>query len=155
MSFADYVAIFHQSNNEYASIIGTADPDLSAFAANGGKMITWHGLADQLIFPSGTADYYNRVLAGDPAAHDYYRFFEAPGVEHCGGGIGPVPTMAFESVVSWVETGVAPATLNGTSAPDVNGTVKVQPLCPYPLVSAYQGGDPAVVSSFACAAAFK
>jgi Tannase and feruloyl esterase len=155
MSFADYDTIFHQSNNQYASIIGTADPDLSAFAANSGKMITWHGLADQLIFPNGTVDYYNRVLAGDPAAHEYYRFFEAPGVGHCGGGFGPVPSTAFESVVSWVETGVEPATLNGTSAPDVNGTVKVQPLSPYRLVSAYQGRDPAIASSFACTATFK
>lgn len=50
-------------------------------------MITWHGLADQLIFPNGTVNYYNKVMATDPKAQDYYRFFEAPGVAHCGGGL--------------------------------------------------------------------
>ena len=28
-------------------MLGTNDPDLSKFKANGGKMITWHGLADE------------------------------------------------------------------------------------------------------------
>ena len=42
-----------------------------------------HGLADELIYPNGTSIYYERVLALDPKAHDFYRVFEAPGVGHC------------------------------------------------------------------------
>jgi hypothetical protein len=155
ISFSKYDTIFHQSNQQYASIIGTDDPDLSSFRDAGGKIITWHGLADQLIFPNGTVNYYNKVMAADPKAQDYYRFFEAPGVAHCGGGIGPVPVQALESLVGWVEKGAVPATLTGVSAPDANGTVRLQPLCAYPLVSAYQGGDPAQASSYECMESFQ
>lgn len=153
MTYAQYDRFFHLASQEYDSIIGTNDPDLSAFRDAGGKMITWHGLADQLIFPNGTVRYYREVLALDPQAQDYYRFFEAPGVGHCAGGIGPFPGEAFESLVRWVEDGVAPATLNGTSLP-VNGTVRSQPLCAYPLVSAYKGSNPMLASSFECADGF-
>lgn len=44
-----------------------------------------HGLADELIFPNGSSNYYERVLELDPKAHDFYRLFEAPGVAHCAG----------------------------------------------------------------------
>lgn len=116
-------------------------------------MITWHGLADLLIPPNGTSDYYEQVMALDPHIRDYYRLFEAPGVGHCWGGIGPFPGDAFASLMRWVEEGIAPDVLAGTSPP-VNGKVQHRPLCPYPLVSAYKGGDPNQASSFECAASF-
>jgi hypothetical protein len=153
MSFEEFEVVFHQSNQQYQSILGTDDPDLSAFRDAGGKMITWHGLADALIPPNGTVQYYERVMAMDDGVQDYYRFFEAPGVGHCWGGIGPFPGDAFGSLIKWVEEGIAPETLVGTSS-SVNGTVRHQPLCPYPLVSAYKGGDPSQASSFECAASF-
>lgn len=37
-------ALFHTSINEYDSIIGTSDSDLSEFRRAGGKTLTWHGL---------------------------------------------------------------------------------------------------------------
>lgn len=44
----------HQSQLEYDSIIGTGSPDLDRFNRRGGKIITWHGLADPIIPPQGT-----------------------------------------------------------------------------------------------------
>src|SRR5206468_1840394 len=110
-------SIFRQSKNQFASIISTNDPDLTDFRDAGGKMITWHGLADELIFPNGTFDYYKRVLDFDPNAADYYRFFPAPGVAHCRGGIGWYPGDSFQSLVDWVENDIVPGTLNGTTLP--------------------------------------
>jgi hypothetical protein len=66
MSFEDFETIFHQPNQQYQSILSTNDPDLSAFRAAGGKMITWHGPADNLIFPNGTVQYYEQVTAVGP-----------------------------------------------------------------------------------------
>jgi hypothetical protein len=80
MSFHEYEVVIHKSIQQYQSIIGNDDPDLSAFRDARGKMITWHGLADHLIPPNGTVQYYERVMAVDPGARDYYRLFEAPGV---------------------------------------------------------------------------
>lgn len=51
LSLAKYETIFDAAAREYDSVIGTADPDLSAFRRAGGKMITYHGLV-RPTFPS-------------------------------------------------------------------------------------------------------
>ncbi|OJD31955.1 feruloyl esterase b precursor [Diplodia corticola] len=152
MSHAEFDAIIHRSANQYKSVISTDDPDLSEFKASGGKMITWHGLADELIAPEGTVDYYEKVLGLDAAAADFYRFFKAPGVAHCYGGTGPVPTGALDSLVSWVEGGVAPETLPASVT--AGNTTRTLNLCPYPLVAAYKGGDMMAASSYECKETF-
>ena len=101
MSQAEWDTVFHKSF-QFASIIETSDPDLSAFKQAGGKMITWHGMADQTIFFNGTVDYFQRVLHEDPRARDFYRFYMAPGVAHCGGGAGAVPTNPLDQLVKWL-----------------------------------------------------
>lgn len=47
----------NQSVEQYGFVIGTDDPDLTAFRERGGKAIVWHGWADQLISADGTVDY--------------------------------------------------------------------------------------------------
>jgi hypothetical protein len=126
MSFHEYEVVIHKSIQQYQSIIGNDDPDLSAFRDARGKMITWHGLADHLIPPNGTVQYYERVMAVDPGARDYYRLFEAPGVGHCSGGIGPFPGHAFGLLIKWVEKDIAPDISDGTSVP-ANGKVRHRP----------------------------
>ena len=47
------------------------NPDLSAFKARGGKLILYHGWADQLLSPYNTLDYYESVkqkMGADAAA---------------------------------------------------------------------------------------
>jgi pimeloyl-ACP methyl ester carboxylesterase len=149
MTHEEYDTIFHDSIDQYESLIGTANPDLSAFRRAGGKMVTWHGLADELVFPDGTRNYYDRVLKLDPKAADFYRFFEAPGVAHCGGGIGPQPDEALLTVLDWVENGLAPDMLNATGM-NINGTMTTRMLCQYPLVSKFVSGDPTKPLSYRC-----
>jgi hypothetical protein len=146
----DFARIFTFSVDQYHDLIGTSNPDLSAFRQAGGKMITWHGLADPLIFPQGTANYYQRVEALDAEVRDYYRFFEAPGVGHCGMGTGEIPSDPFDAVVAWVENGTAPETLAAVS----DDGSRTRNLCLYPLLSVFKGGDPADASSFVCQSQF-
>ncbi|OKL58279.1 hypothetical protein UA08_06753 [Talaromyces atroroseus] len=80
LTLDEFVGIFYQVLVKYKSLIGTNNIDLHPSHYAGGKMITWHGLADQLIFPGGTIDYYRKVLGFDDTVHGYYRFFSAPGV---------------------------------------------------------------------------
>ncbi|KAF1927012.1 tannase and feruloyl esterase [Didymella exigua CBS 183.55] len=145
---AGWDASFHASVQQYTSIIGTSDPDLSEFKNSGGKMITWHGMADQLIPFNSTVHYYNRVLGLDVNTTDFYRFYSAPGVDHCRGGLGAAPTDPLAELVSWVEDGKAPQTLAANRT--VNGTGWKKELCLFPLSSIYKGGDPAVASSYLC-----
>ncbi|CAH0017069.1 unnamed protein product [Clonostachys rhizophaga] len=141
--------LFTQSAKEYDTIIGSDNPDLSAFENAGGKLLVWHGLSDQIIFPSGSVNYRDRVeqLLGGPAKVDgFFRLFLAPGVDHCAGtpSLGAVPTDPFGALVSWVEEKKAPAHLSA----QVSGADRI--ICPYPLTSRYIGGGNASASSFEC-----
>lgn len=151
VTYAEFERLFNASSMQYDSVMGTSNPDLSAFKANGGKMITWQGLADDLIMPNGTMQYYDRVTSSVPNVTDFYRVFFAPGVGHCQGGIGPIPKDPLRALVDWVEQGIAPDTLLSTSPYPINGTIRHQGLCPYPFVSKYMGaGDPAVAEAYEC-----
>ncbi|KAH7363191.1 tannase [Plectosphaerella cucumerina] len=139
LSLEDYEEIFDSSARDYGSTMDTNNPGLSAFRQAGGKLITYHGIADEIIPYHGTKDYYDRVTALDPNVHDFYRLFLAPGVYHCNGGPGAYPDTTFDSLVRWVEDGVAPDTLLATSV----GTDPVvqRPLCPYPQEQKYIGTE--------------
>jgi len=156
MTNDEYFRVLHQSRNQYASIMGTSDPDLSLFKARNGKLITWHGLADQVIFPNGTENYYERVAEQVDDVQDFYRYFEAPGVGHCRAGAGPQPVNELEALVKWVEHGVAPdeltavnVTLHGES-PGAGQPLPTRKLCAWPKKQKYNGGDPLVAESFDC-----
>jgi len=121
-----YEQYFDQSVEEFSAVIATDNPDLAAFRDHGGKLILWHGLADPLIYPEGTIDYYERVerqTGGAENTAKFARLFLAPGVSHCGGGPAPDQQNAFDGVIRWVEQGKAPETLN---------TVRGGALCAYP-----------------------
>jgi hypothetical protein len=122
------------------------------FRTRGGRMIVWHGEADGLIFPRGTVNYFNRVVAanGGPDAVDRFaRLFLAPGVGHCGGGDGPSPAGVFEALVNWVENGVAPDRL--ASARSTGGATRTRPLCRYPQTAQWTGtGSTDDAANFAC-----
>lgn len=145
----EYFHIFHNSIREYDDLISASDPDLSDFKHKGGKMITWHGLADELIFPGGSVRYYESVLDFDPDARAYYRFFEAPGVGHCAGGQGPLPDGAFESLVQWVEEegSEGPETL---VARDQAGGSRERELCAWPKRQRFVAGDGERREDFVC-----
>ena len=61
LTYAQFERIFRQSQKKYNRIIGTDDPDLSAFARAGGKLLSWHGQKDELVPTRGTIDYRKRV----------------------------------------------------------------------------------------------
>ncbi|KAL3482650.1 Tannase/feruloyl esterase [Aspergillus germanicus] len=146
MTSADFFNAIRYSKASCGSMLGTNSPDLSACKAAGGKMIAWHGLADEVIRPEGTISYYEAVLTKDHKAHEFFRFFKAPRVGHCFGGEGPVPNAALDQLVDWVEKGAAPDTLRADQGH--NGTKRN--LCLYPLQQLYVGGDPSKADSFTC-----
>ncbi|WP_067824377.1 tannase/feruloyl esterase family alpha/beta hydrolase [Nocardia inohanensis] len=151
LTYAQFDQILQRARSEFDATIGTADPDLSAFRAAGGKLITWHGAADQLIPTAGTVDYRNRVdalLGGTAKVDDFYRVFLAPGVSHCALTGSTVNDLA--ALTAWVEQGQAPDVLRATLTTTTGQTVS-RDLCRFPLVSRYSGdGDPAAPDGFRC-----
>jgi Tannase and feruloyl esterase len=152
-----YELYWDQSLEQWGAVIGTDNPDLSAFRKRGGKIVMWHGFADQLIYPQGTIDYFERVqdLFGESRTKQFVRLFMAPGVAHCGGGAGPQPTGQFEALVRWVEKGDAPKTLEAVRLDAGGNVVRSRPLCQYPLVARYKGhGSTDDADNFRCSKHF-
>ncbi|KAG9964449.1 tannase and feruloyl esterase, partial [Aureobasidium melanogenum] len=116
--------------------LGNHDTDLSAFKAAGGKLITYHGLADPSISPQGTLHYYNSVKSQDPSIHDFYRYFKVPGLGHCWGGNGGQPTSLFGQLRQWVENSTAPNSSPVTITKPDNST-QDQLICAYPSRAVY------------------
>ncbi|KAI0973200.1 Tannase/feruloyl esterase [Xylaria arbuscula] len=148
LSHQQWDNLFLASTNEYDSVIGTSDPDLSRFGRAEAKMITWHGMADQVIPVNGTIDYAKSVLEKDPKAHDYYRLFLAPGADHSMDW-GLAPTDPLTALIDWVEHGKSPQTLR-VAGLNAYGTHVERDICMYPQVQHYAGGDPTLPSSFIC-----
>ncbi|KAI1417254.1 tannase and feruloyl esterase [Hypoxylon sp. FL1857] len=121
----------HASRQQFGSTIGTGDPDLTGFRDAGGKMVTFHGMQDNIIPTKGTEKYYQEVSAILPDIHDFYRHYEVPGLGHCFGGRSGSPTSLFDQLRGWVENGTAPEQ-TPVQLKDVNGTVQDRILCPYP-----------------------
>jgi feruloyl esterase len=153
-TYQQYWQDFLKSGFMFDAEIAADNPNLHAFKAAGGKLIMWQGLADQLIFTGDSINYYNRAVAANGGIRDteqFFRYFLAPGVGHCGGpGAGSIaPTNPMQQVIDWVETGQAPAVLNASGS--INGQPVTRPLCPYPDPDAvYTGGDPNQASSYTC-----
>ncbi|KAL4899969.1 tannase and feruloyl esterase-domain-containing protein [Aspergillus multicolor] len=149
MTHDQYIDYFHRAVQQYSSFIDANDPNLSEFRKAGGKMLAYHGMADPSIPTKGTEWYYDSVTEQFPDVQDFYRFFEAPGLGHCSGGVGGQPKTVFHALRSWVENGTAPESLPVEFA-GVDGTTQNRNLCPYPAQMEYVGGDSADAKSFRC-----
>jgi hypothetical protein len=153
LTYETYPDFFATSVAKFNEVIGTDEPDLTAFRDSGGKVLMWHGWSDPLIFPQGSVDYYDRVIEhvhSQTQAQEFARLFMAPGVGHCGGGIGPNQFDMFGALVAWVEGGAAPDRITATRL-EGGEVVRTRPLCPYPAVARYDGlGDPSSAASFVC-----
>jgi feruloyl esterase len=127
-----------------------ADADstfLSTFASHG-KMIVYNGLSDQGMASGVLSDWYDEVLeVNGQSIRDSVRLFFIPGMCHCGGGKSTDQFNMFDAIINWVEKGQAPDRIiaTGRSFPGVS-----RPLCPYPLVARYKGGDVNNADSFVC-----
>ena len=81
-----------QAEEKTGQALDAADPDLSAFRDAGGKLIHYQGWNDAAIPAQSSIDYYEEVAArmgGIEKVQSFYRLFMAPGMQHCGLGLGP------------------------------------------------------------------
>ncbi|OTB16630.1 hypothetical protein K445DRAFT_365978 [Daldinia sp. EC12] len=147
----DYDEIMRKSGTEYDPIVSSSNPDLSKFYKAGGKMMTYHGLYDQVIPIQATEQYYENIKEFVPKVQDFYRFYEVPGLPHCFGN--GQPTTVFDALRAWVENGTIPGSLP-TVLTDAYGRKRDRIICPYPERALFEQecGDPANTSCFICAA---
>ncbi|PWY95971.1 tannase and feruloyl esterase [Aspergillus sclerotioniger CBS 115572] len=137
MNFTSFDTAALLSISRYNELLGSDTHHLHAFHAAGGKLLSWHGLADDIIPYMGTVRYRERIEAefydegeGEVDVDDFYRLFLAPGVGHCGGGYGPGPIDPLGALVRWVEEDLPPERW------------VTRELCRFPLRLVYDGvGD--------------
>ena len=133
--------------------IDELDPHLAAFAKHGGKLLIYHGWADQQVAPGSSIEFYESVLklsANSTQAPNWIRLFMVPGMAHCTGGEGPDTFDKVSLLERWVEKGEAPARV--IAAHSTAGKVdRTRPLCPYPQIARYNGaGSIDQASNFTC-----
>lgn len=157
------------------SNINTDNPNLDAFRDKGGKILTYHGLADELITPQGSVNYYARVeaaMGGNAEVQKFDRLFLIPGMGHntifkvssldpATGAITaatkvPLPALPingstndqlFTALRNWVENGTAPSRLDISSS---DASVSL-PICAYPQRASYNGsGSVKAATSYTC-----
>ncbi|MDA8250371.1 MAG: tannase/feruloyl esterase family alpha/beta hydrolase [Rhodospirillales bacterium] len=133
------------------------DPKLAALRAAGHKLIVYHGQSDPVFSFNATARWYEKLAAnagGD--ASGFARLFAVPGMTHCAGGPATDRFDALGAMVDWVEHARAPDRLIATVSPGNKeipanwSKTRTRPLCVWPKVARYVGGDAEHAGSFAC-----
>jgi feruloyl esterase len=134
--------------------LGAVNYDLSGYKARGGKLVMYTGWADPVAAPMDVLKYYEnatKTMGGTEKTQEFYRFFMAPGMGHCGGGPGPNTFDTQSALEDWVEHGKAPEKIIASHI--TNGkTDRTRPLCPYPQAAKWKGtGSTDDAANFVCA----
>ena len=134
-------------------IMDVSDVDLAPFQAKGGKVLMFHGTADQLIPVRNSEAYYARQLArfGKAKLDAFFRFYVIPGFGH-GNGVFNARYDSLTALEDWVERGVEPSSLIAMDENTGATAGRTRPMCVYgtyarPISS---GDDPSLASSFRC-----
>lgn len=161
MAYADSTDAAHGNVSSYSG-------DLSAFRANGGKIITYHGGEDPIIPGEQSMRYYGHVArtmnVSAKGMDAFYRLFRISGMGHCAGGDGAwafgqlyLSANASDNVlldlVDWVERGNSPDRLVGTkwvNDESVEGIEFQRAHCRYPYRTTYKSGNPNSTTSWDC-----
>ena len=124
---------------------------LSTFSTRGSKLMLIHGMSDPFFSAYDTARYYERVVrdnGGLDKTMPWVRFFEVPGMNHCGGGPALDDFDPLTALVQWTEKDQAPEHMvaKGKSFPGVS-----RPVCAYPTYPHYRGtGSQDDAANFEC-----
>ncbi|MDC5021102.1 tannase/feruloyl esterase family alpha/beta hydrolase [Acinetobacter baumannii] len=139
------------------SNINTDSVDLNNFRSLGGKLIIYHGLADELIAPQGTMRYINQLKStmGDSVVNSFMQAYFIPGMGHSFGN-GTSNSNAnvalvtneelYQQLTNWVEKGITPTDMVATSATKDRSL----PICLYPKKIAYISGNINQANSYKC-----
>jgi feruloyl esterase len=142
-----------QSTITDGATIDATNPLIQSYLGHG-KLILYHGWADQLVAAQASVRYYENVIYIIPGVDfaNSLRLYMVPGMGHCGGGDGPNTFDMLTAMEQWVEHGKAPAEILASHS--TGGKVdRTRPLCPYPQVAKYKGaGSTDEAANFACSA---
>jgi feruloyl esterase len=152
-------ATYGESAMQFMAPPDVDSPQLASFRAKGGKLIVYHGNSDPVFSVNDTTRWFTKLQANAGAqAAGFARFYPVPGMAHCSGGPATDQFDALGALVDWVEQGKAPQALVATVNPQNKelpadwAKTRSRPLCAFPQVARYTGGDLESAASFRCEA---
>lgn len=144
---------------------------LDAFRQRGGKLIIYHGGADN---PAGSVGYYRDMVArmGRDTVERFMQLYIVSGMGHCGSGDVPndfgewvrpgadAQHSMLKALEQWVEKGAAPKSIVATQwkrdGDATSGIARTRPLCPYPQEARWTGaGSRDDAANYSCATSFR
>lgn len=93
-----------------AELLDATNPDIKKFHDKGGKFILMHGLADQLVTPMGSINYYKSLQErwDQDELDRFFRFYLLPGYGHGEGEDFKIGAPVIEMLDKWVTEDIAP-----------------------------------------------
>jgi feruloyl esterase len=169
LSSFDFDKDYKLARDKTGEALNATDTNLKPFAGRGGKLVLYHGWNDPAIPALSSVEYYEGVVStmGRKATESSVRLYMVPGMLHCGGGPGAtligggagVRGDAKHDVLTaleeWVEAGKGPGDIVAAKFVDDDwskGIGMTRPVCVYPKVVTYVGGDAKDAKSFSCVA---
>lgn len=167
----DFGQDFARVQERTAATLNATNPDLSEFAARGGKLILYHGWSDAAIPAQGTIAYRDAVVErmGADSAESFMRLFMVPGMHHCAAGAGPSefgqngpapenldPATSISAALQlWVEEGRTPEQVIASQLSLPGATQDQAPrtglICAYPRQAVLMSdADPLRAESYQC-----
>jgi feruloyl esterase len=158
----------NRARKQLGALLDPDNPDLAGFAARGGKLIVYHGWADDMVPAQVSIDYHERVVKkmGGERARSFYRLFMIPGMYHCGDGPGAnllfhsekspaVPLTPEQDLLTaleqWVEHGRSPDEFIATRLDKSGNVERTRLVCAYPKFARYLGkGEAKRAASWTC-----
>jgi len=148
---------YTESAMEFMTPPDAADPRLAELDRAGHKLIVYHGQSDGVFSVDDTIDWYDRLDRNNAGkAASFARLYLVPGMNHCAGGPSTDKFDMLGAMVDWVENGRVPDAITATVS-DKNLELpadwsrnRTRPLCAYPAIARYQGGDKEHADSFVC-----
>ncbi|HEY1722031.1 MAG TPA: tannase/feruloyl esterase family alpha/beta hydrolase [Magnetospirillaceae bacterium] len=135
-----------------------ANPKLAKLRSRGHKLIVYHGQSDGVFSVNDTIRWYETLAKNSGgSAVGFARLYTVPGMNHCSGGPATDSFDMLTAMTEWVEKRKAPDHLVArVSAANKELPVnwskrRTRPLCNWPLIAKYKGGDMESADSFVCA----
>jgi feruloyl esterase len=162
----DYVegGRWNQRREELSRLADSTNPDLSAFAKHGGKLLVVIGTNDTIASPGAQLDYYRSVIdkMGQSKVDSFARLWVLPQTDHglhgrsanLDGDGKTITSQAIPSkydrfalLTNWVEENRAPEKQVVVTSGD-----RSLPMCSYPTYPKYVSGDAGKAESYICSA---
>ncbi len=135
-----------------------ANPRLRTLRGKGHKLIVYHGQSDGVFSVNDTIAWYEKLDRNAKGhAADFARLYVIPGMNHCSRGPATDQFDMLAAMTDWVEKHQAPDRVVATVSPanpelpPTWSKTRSRPLCPWPLIATYRGGDVEEADSFVCA----